>query len=239
MPACYAQAAGRESHTPLREGGQLLHNAPPMDRSAAAPTTCLEFTGIRRAFGRLRVLGGVNGRLTSGEVLAITGHNGSGKSTLLKCLAGLLAPDAGSVRYREGERELDVAARRRAVGFLSPDLAFYEELTVAENLEFFCRLRSLPVARADELRRRVDLPADRRSGALSSGMRQRLRWAFALLHAPRLLLLDEPLEHFDAAGTALAGELLAEHLAGGGLAVVANPSRLELPGVASRIELGR
>ena len=199
----------------------------------------LEFDGIRRAFGRLRVLGGVSGRVEAGEVLAVTGHNGSGKSTLLKCLAGLLAPDAGSIRCREDGRELTAVERRRRIGFLSPDLAFYEELTVAENLEFFCRLRTLPRERGEEWRQRVDLPADRRSGALSSGMRQRLRWAFALLHRPRLLLLDEPLEHFDAAGASLAGELLAEHLAGGGLAVVANPSRLELPGVTSRLDLGR
>lgn len=204
----------------------------------AAAGDRLEFEGIRRGFGRLRVLGGVGGRVANGEVLAVTGHNGSGKSTLLKCLAGLLAPDAGSIRLIEDGRELSARERRERIGFLSPDLAFYEELTVAENLEFFCRLRGLPRERGEALRERVALPADRRSGALSSGMRQRLRWAFALLHHPRLLLLDEPLEHFDAGGAALAGTLLAEHLAGGGLAVVANPSRLELPGVASRIDLG-
>lgn len=200
-------------------------------------TTLLEFSGVVRAFGRLRVLGGVSGRVAPGTVLAVTGPNGSGKSTLLKCLAGLLAPDAGRIDYREEGVTLDTAVRRRRVGFLSPDLALYEELTVEENLHFFCRLRALPASRGGELRERVGLPATRRCGALSSGMRQRLRWAFALLHRPRLLLLDEPLEHFDAGGVELARDLLGEHLAGGGLAVVANPSRLELPHVADRLEL--
>jgi heme exporter protein A len=68
-------------------------------------------------------------------------------------------------------------------------------------------------------------------------MVQRLRWAWALLHRPRALLLDEPFQNFDEAGRALAGELLAEHLAGGGLAVVANPTGLEVPGVAARLVL--
>ncbi|MCL4837921.1 MAG: ATP-binding cassette domain-containing protein [Thermoanaerobaculia bacterium] len=199
--------------------------------------TLLDFAGVVRAFGRLRVLGGVGGRVAPGEVLAVGGPNGSGKSTLLKCLAGLLAPDRGRIDYREDGESLDTAARRHRVGFLSPDLALYQELSVAENIGFFCRLRGLPAARGEELRARVGLPAERLCGALSSGMRQRLRWAFALLHRPRLLLLDEPLEHFDAAGVALAAALLAEHLDAGGLAVVANPSHLELPRVAGRIDL--
>lgn len=199
----------------------------------------LEFEGVRRAFGRLRVLGGVSGRVGPGEVLAVTGANGSGKSTLLRCLAALMAPDSGRIEYCEAGRSCDARERRRRIGFVSPDLALYEELSVVENLAFFARLRGLGPRRAAELAERVALPADRPAGALSSGMRQRLRWAFALLHRPVLLLLDEPLQHFDAAGEQLAQTLLGEHLEAGGLAVVANPSSLELPHVASRLELGR
>jgi heme exporter protein A len=216
----------------------------------------LSFTGLRRRFGRLAVLGGVSGAVAAGEALLVTGANGSGKSTLLRCLAGLLTPDGGSVEYREGDEggedgadgaPLDVAERRRRIGFVAPDLAFYGELTAAENLLFFSRLRGLGrdgLAHGTELLGRLGLPPDRPAAALSSGMRQRLRWAFALLHRPRLLLLDEPFQNLDDAGAEITHRLLAEHLAGvlpggaPGLAVIANPVPLENFGVTARLRLG-
>jgi heme exporter protein A len=198
----------------------------------------LRFEGIRRRFGRLSVLKGVSGAVEPGGMLLVTGPNGSGKSTLLRCLAGLLAPDSGTIEYQEDEARLGVSERRLKVGVVAPDLAFYAELTVAENLEFFARLRRVSPGRGFSALERLGLPTDRLAGALSSGMRQRLRWAWALLHSPRLLLLDEPFQNFDAPGEQTARELLAEHLAGGGLAVVANPSSLDFDHAAERLELG-
>lgn len=202
--------------------------------------TLLQFAGLRRRFGRLEVLSGVSGSVAAGEVLLVTGRNGSGKSTLLRCLAGLLAPEAGTIAAREAGSELDAAARRRRIGWVAPDLAFYEELTVEENLAFFSRLRRVGPERSRELLDRVGLPGDRLAGALSSGMRQRLRWVWALLHRPRLLLLDEPFQNLDAPGEAAVRGLLDQHLGAesGGLAVVANPSSLEVPHVAARVDLG-
>lgn len=198
--------------------------------------TSLSFDGIRRRFGRLSVLKGISGGAAAGEVLLVTGSNGSGKSTLLKCVAGLLAPDAGTIDYREGGRDLETAERRLRVGYVAPDLSFYEELTTLENLYFFARMRKVPTRRCHDLLARVGLPEDRLAGALSSGMRQRLRWAWALLHQPRLLLLDEPFQNFDAAGERVGRELLEEHLANG-LAMVADPSGMDLPHVASHLHL--
>jgi heme exporter protein A len=202
--------------------------------------SALQFEGLRRRFGRLAVLEGVSGSVAAGEALLVTGANGSGKSTLLRCLAGLLAPDSGSIEYREEGRKLDAAERRRSVGYVAPDLAFYEELTVAENLVFFSRLRRVEPGRAGQLLERLGLTPERPVGACSSGMRQRLRWAWALLHRPRLLLLDEPFQNLDAPGESATRALLDEHLErDGGLAVVANPSSLEVGRVAARIDLGR
>jgi heme exporter protein A len=198
----------------------------------------LRFTDLHRRFGALRVLRGVSGEVGAGEALLVLGANGSGKSTLLRVLAGLLAAERGSVEYRLGGATLDIAERRRAVGFVAPDLALYEELTTLENLRFFCRLRGVPEARAAELLDVVGLPHDRPAGALSSGMRQRLRWAWALLARPRLLLLDEPFQNLDRPGIEQGTALLERHLAGGGLAVVANPGPLEIPNVRSRLDLG-
>lgn len=202
------------------------------------PTTILRFAGVRRRFGRLAVLEGVSGTVADGGALMVTGANGSGKSTLLRCLAGLLTPDAGTIELEEDGRRLDAAARRRSIGYVAPDLALYEELTAAENLDFFARLRGLPATGGRALLERLGLPPERAAGALSSGMRQRLRWVWALLHSPRLLLLDEPFQNLDAGGTAALSGLLAEHLDAGGLAVVANPSPLELGRDAAHLALG-
>lgn len=202
------------------------------------PGATLRFADLRRRFGRLAVLEGVSGAVAPGEVLLVTGANGSGKSTLLRCLAGLLAPDSGQIEHREDDRLLATPERRRRVGYVAPDLAFYEELTVAENLAFFTRLRRADPGRAPQLLGRLSLASDRLVGACSSGMRQRLRWAWALLHHPRLLLLDEPFQNLDAPGERATREILAEHLAQGGAAVVANPSPLEVGRVAARINLG-
>jgi len=217
------------------DSGTAIGYIPPVTITAA---TSLRFEKIRRRFGRLAVLQGVSGAVGPGGMLLVTGPNGSGKSTLLRCLAGLLAPDSGTIEYSEGNGQLDAATRRRRVGVVAPDLAFYEELTVKENLEFFARLRRMSAERGFAVLDRLELPLDRMAGALSSGMRQRLRWAWALLHAPQLLLLDEPFQNFDLPGEKGARQLLSEHLSSGGLAVVANPSSLDFDHVSGHLDLG-
>jgi heme exporter protein A len=199
----------------------------------------LRFAQVRRRFGQLAVLGGVSGEVAAGEALLVTGRNGAGKSTLLRCLAGLLTPDSGTIEYRENGVALDIAGRRRRIGLVAPDLAFYGELTASENLAFFSRLRGIGRERGEELLRRLEVPPDRPAAALSSGMRQRLRWAWALLHRPRLLLLDEPFQNLDAAGLAVTCQLLDEHLAAApALAVIANPVPLEIGSLATTLDLG-
>jgi heme exporter protein A len=210
-----------------------------MPDTAPPPTTVLRFADIVRGFGRLPVLRGVSGEVRGGELMLVTGHNGSGKSTLLRCLAGLLAPDAGTIEQVEDGRSLEDWERRLHIGYLAPDLAFYEEMTVFENLRFFARMRRVPEARITELLERVNLTPKRAAGALSSGMLQRLRWAWALLHRPRVLLLDEPLQNLDEPGRETSRALIAEHLEQGGVAVVANPRDLELPHhEPKRLDLG-
>lgn len=202
--------------------------ATPPDRPADAAPTRLAFRDVRRRFGRLAVLRGVSGSVAAGQVLVVTGPNGSGKSTLLRCLAGLLAPDAGEVDYRlDGGPALSAEERRLRVGYVAPDLALYEELSALENLHFFARLRRVDPARGAALLERLSLPPGRSAGALSSGMRQKLRWAWALLHRPRLLLLDEPFQNLDAAGEAVVRQMLEEHLETG-LAVIAQPVDVEI-----------
>jgi len=200
--------------------------------------TVLAFAGLSRRFGALRVLVDASASVEAGGVLSVRGPNGCGKSTLLRCLAGLLRPDRGTISARENGRELDADERRARVGYLAPDVAFYDELSGRENLDFFARLRGVDPARGERLLARLGLAAERPFHAMSSGMRQRLRWAFALLHEPEILLLDEPFQNFDAAGERVARELLDERLAAGALAVVASPAQVELPRVSDELRLG-
>lgn len=210
----------------------------------------LSFRHIFRRFGRVSVLRDVSGEVSGGQILLVTGSNGSGKSTLLKCLAGLLSPDRGTITYCEGEYAPGEAAnpsespgdaprgarmsseldfRRCRLGYLAPDLALYDELTVAENLQFFGRLRRLSAAAAVERAVALGLPPGRAAGALSSGMRQRLRVCWATLHQPSILLFDEPFQNLDAAGRQAFWDLLADHLATGGGLVLASPTDVRLP----------
>ncbi len=198
----------------------------------------LRFANLCRRFGRLQVLLNLSGAVQTGELLLVTGANGSGKSTLLRCLAGLMAPQSGTIECQVDGVALAAAERRRTVGYLAPDLELYPELTVRENLELFCRLRGLGPERARTLRDLVGLPPDRAVAVLSSGMKQRLRWAFALLHRPPILLLDEPWQNLDGPGRQSLQRLLAEHLEYG-LAVVASPDPLDLPHATICLTLGR
>ncbi len=161
--------------------------------------------GLSRRFGRKRVLDGVDLDLPESGFLLVTGPNGSGKTTLLRLCAGLLVPTGGS---------LEIAAERGEIGYLGHDPLVYRGLTALENLELYGRLYRVPERRerSGMLLERFGLWEVRndRAGSYSRGMLQRLSLCRALLHEPRLLLLDEPFNALDAAGAELLQRELAE-----------------------------
>ena len=173
-------------------------------------------------------------------VVAVTGVNGSGKSTLLRIIAGLLRASTGDVQLRVDGRDLSRAQRRTRVGLATPELAFYEEFTGAENLEFSAETRGLEAPRdaAAKALSRVGLAArgKDRVAAYSSGMKQRLRLAFALLHEPPILLLDEPGSHLDEAGREAVRAVVAR-FAARGLVLLATNDPEEIQIAARRLEL--
>jgi heme ABC exporter ATP-binding subunit CcmA len=193
----------------------------------------LTVTGVRKSYGARRVLHEVSFSVVPGEVVAITGANGSGKSTLLKVVAGLLRPSKGEIILTvDGKSSHEPADRRRAVGYAAPDLSLYPELTGRENLRFFDRVRGIAAPEDDyeELLRSVGLSGrgDDPVGAYSSGMRQRMRLAFATMSAPPLLLLDEPSLALDEKGVALVGEMIATQRARGGVTLLATNDAREV-----------
>ena len=167
---------------------------------------------VSRHFGRRRALNRVSLTCRAGTILGLLGPNGAGKSTLLAILSTLLAPTSGRVRYGAHDARTAGAQLRARLGLLGHDLYLYPELTARENLVFFARLYGLdhPHERVDRALGHASLlerGADQVSG-FSRGMRQRLALERALLHGPRLLLLDEPFTGLDdASGHALLTRL--------------------------------
>jgi heme exporter protein A len=208
----------------------------------AVATLTLEADGLTHRYGRRRGLDPLSFRVASPGVVAVTGPNGSGKSTLLRIIAGLLRPTAGSLSLALGGETLEPAARRLRVGFASPELAFYDEMSAAENLAFAAEARGLADAarEVEAALERVGLAARARDQVpeLSSGMRQRLRLAFALLGRPVLVLLDEPGSHLDDEGRATVARVVDEQ-ARAGLVILATNDERETKLGTQRIELRR
>lgn len=179
---------------------------------------------VSRHYGRRRALSRVSITCRAGEVLGLLGPNGAGKSTLLSILATLLAPSSGDVRYGSMTAAAAGPALRARLGFLSHDLHLYPELTAAENLRFFARLYGL-----GDVERRVAGALDRAGlgsrrddvvSGFSRGMRQRLALERALLHDPRLLLLDEPFTGLDDQSVSALVARLADLRRAGRIVVV-------------------
>ena len=181
--------------------------------------------GLRRSFGRVRVLHDLDLTLAPGEAIAVAGPNGAGKSTLLRLMAGLMRPSAGEVRVLGRPLVAADPDARRAIGLLSHHSLLYDDLTLAENLAFAARLYGLPrpvdAARAALEGAGLAARADDTPRRLSRGLLQRAAIARALLHRPRVLLLDEPFTALDA-GSAdrLRDELRARRAEGLGLVIV-------------------
>jgi len=151
----------------------------------------VEVADVVKSFGRLRALDGVTLRVRAGEVYGLLGPNGSGKTTLIRALVGLVATDSGSVSVL-GRRMPELAVLSR-VRYMTQAAALYPDLTVEENLRFFAAINGVE-GNVDEVLDFVELGDRRRSvvATLSGGMRTRASLACALVHQPRLLLLDEP-----------------------------------------------
>jgi heme ABC exporter ATP-binding subunit CcmA len=198
----------------------------------------ITFTNVSRHYGRRRALSNVSFRCKAGEIVALLGPNGAGKSTLLAITSTLLQPSSGEVRYGEHSALASAAALRGRIGLLGHDLYVYPELTAAENLLFFGKMYGL-----SDVERKVEAALDRAElsarredavAGFSRGMRQRLALERALLHEPRLVLLDEPFTGLDDTATAALRGRLAGLRAAGCIVLVTTHDLETIEGIIDR-----
>jgi len=160
----------------------------------AAPAIAVQ--GLTKVYGTRRVVDDLTLDVPAGRIMGFLGPNGSGKTTTLRMLCGLLIPDVGEGSCLGLDIHTQAAAIKRQIGYMTQRFSLYEDLSIAENLDFVAHVHGLPKrkARVEEALRRLGLFERRRqmAGELSGGWKQRLALAACVLHQPRLLLLDEP-----------------------------------------------
>jgi ABC-2 type transport system ATP-binding protein len=187
-----------------------------MDHSAPA----LQLRGLVKHFDRPAV-DGLDLTVRAGEFYALLGPNGAGKTTTLRIVAGLLRPDAGQVSVLGIDALADPIAAKRDVAWVSDEPMIYDKLTPFEFLEFVAGLWSIPAELAEARSRELigwlglEPHAHERCQGFSKGMRQKIALAGALVHEPRLLILDEPLTGLDAGSARQVKDVLAERVRGG------------------------
>jgi ABC-2 type transport system ATP-binding protein len=185
----------------------------------------LEIHGLAKRFDRPAV-DGLELTVRAGEFYALVGPNGAGKTTTLRMIAGLLRPDAGTIRVGGVDALADPVAAKRIVAWVSDEPMIYDKLTPREYLEFVAGLwgvePKLAQARADELLDWLALTphANERCEGFSKGMRQKVTLAGALIHEPRVIILDEPLTGLDAGSARQVKTVLRERTQAGGTIIM-------------------
>uniref|UniRef100_A0A7V2ZMT2 ABC transporter ATP-binding protein n=1 Tax=Ignavibacterium album TaxID=591197 RepID=A0A7V2ZMT2_9BACT len=174
----------------------------------------LEVNQLTKYFGRRLIFSNLNFRFENKGIYGISGPNGSGKSTLVKILAGIIGANKGEVKHFLDGKEIVPEKIHNHIGFVSPYLVLYEEFSAEENLLMFAKIRGVEYDKKRVyylfekfllLKRKDDLVK-----TYSSGMKQRLKFIFALMHSPQLIILDEPTSNLDDEGKNSVYEIIRE-----------------------------
>jgi ABC-2 type transport system ATP-binding protein len=186
----------------------------------------LRLRGLTKAYGAKRAVDGLDLEIRAGELYALLGPNGAGKTTTLRMVAGLLRSDAGDIGVYGVDARADPRAAKRLIAWLPDEPMLYDKLTPLEYLEFVAGLWDVEPAqareRAEALLKRLGLWDERgqRCEGFSRGMKQKAALAGALIHDPRLLILDEPLTGLDASAARQVKDLLQERTRSGGTVIL-------------------
>ncbi len=198
----------------------------------------LELSSVKKFFGRRLIFNNLNIKINKPGIYGISGPNGSGKSTLVKIIAGFIAPSDGKVIHKIHEREIIPEKLHNHIGFVSPYLVLYEEFSAWENLELFAKIRGINL---DEQRVKYLLEKflllnrkDDLVKTYSSGMKQRLKFIFSLMHSPELLILDEPTSNLDEEGKNSVYEIIREE-GGKNIVVIASNEKADFTLCAQKL----
>lgn len=189
-------------------------------------TEALEIRGLTKVFGDKAAVDNLDLRVRAGELYALLGPNGAGKTTTLRMVTGLLRPDQGQIEVFGVDALTDSLAAKRMVAWLPDEPMLYDKLTAMEYLEFVAGLWSIDAkvarASADELLRLLGLwdQRNQRCEGFSRGMKQKAALAGALIHDPKLLILDEPLTGLDASVARQVKDLLVERVRAGATVIL-------------------
>ncbi len=200
----------------------------------------VELNNLVKYFGRRLIFDGINFSFSSQHIYGISGPNGSGKSTLVKIIANLISPTRGKVIHKNNLEEVESVKLHNHIGFVSPYLFLYDEFTAEENLLYFSNIRGISFnkERSDFLLNELKL-IDRKNDLVrgySSGMKQRLKFIFALLHQPSLIILDEPTSNLDNPGKEKVYELIKKE-AENNLVIIASNEDSDIALCSKVIEL--
>jgi heme exporter protein A len=196
---------------------------------------------VSRHFGRRRAVSRVTLSARSGDIIGLLGPNGAGKSTLIGMLATLVAPTSGTILYGDRDARLLGPDLRSRIGLLAHDLYLYPELSARENLAFFAKLYGVDSQDGVEALQAAGL-SDRANddvAGFSRGMRQRLALERALLHRPRLVLLDEPFTGLDDRAVGIVSARLAALAGTGAIIVLATHDLDVVDGLVTRMAVIR
>lgn len=202
----------------------------------------VELHGIRKQFGREVVVTGLDHHFEAGSRTVLLGPNGSGKSTLLQLIAGALIPTEGQVVHRLNNTVVEDDVVYRHVSIAAPYLGLYEELSLRELVELHQRVKPLRAGIGAEALARIaylEHALDKPVAHFSSGMKQRVKLALAVLSDTPLLLLDEPTSNLDAEGTRWYTDLLSAHVERRTLVVASNAQEPEYALCTARVEVMR
>lgn len=186
----------------------------------------LKSAGISKRFGPRKVFSDIDFELKTGQSLAVVGPNGSGKSTLIQILLGLQRPTRGQVSYALDGQTLNEESIRAKISFVAPYLNLYDYLSGEENLKFFSAVAGEHVTgkEINRLLARVGLEGRGLDYVVgySSGMKQRLKYAVAMLNRPDFLFLDEPTSNMDEAGRQMVADIISEYKPGSIVIIATN-----------------
>jgi len=189
----------------------------------------VQAVSVKKTFGRRLIFSSINFELIDKGIFGISGPNGSGKSTLAKIISGLISPSSGKVVHKFNSAEIIPEKLHNYIGFVSPYLVLYDEFTASENLDFIAKIRGILTdkKKIEDLLKQFLLfnRKDDLVKTYSSGMKQRLKFIFALMHSPNVIILDEPTSNLDEEGKKSVYKIIGEEAENKIVVIASNEER--------------